>query len=176
MERSNLCRSAAVAALLGAAVQGPETLSAAEAGQPGNLNPQARYSAVEPRAGATLGDARRSAPAPVGEPDLRILGFEFDGFDEKVLRVVVANTGTARAWATRLRLTLRRTNGAEVRRTLEVQVPPLSGRSKMRVKVDARSILPRATALADTVFHLDVDAGRVLAEGDEENNRLWHRL
>ena len=125
---------------------------------------------------------RSQLPAPTDKfkagvgvrPDLRVEQFVFAG--EKVLRVRVANVGSAPSALCLLRLTVRKINGVAVGRTTEVKLPAIAAGKERWVPVNAKDILPNNIALESTTFRLNADATEVVAESKEDNNELWHNL
>lgn len=110
------------------------------------------------------------------QPDLSIKEFLFPPTNDKALRVNVINSGNAVAGPSILRLTIRKINGVAVGRTIEIKVAALpAGKDKWLV-IDAKSILPNNVALESTTFKLNADAGKTVAESDEDNNETWHNL
>lgn len=116
------------------------------------------------------GSARAAAP------DLRISEFAFVPANEKSVRVHILNGGGAAAPLCILRLTVRKINGIPVGRVTEVKLPPLaSGKDKWLV-INANSILPNNVSLEATTFKLNADATSIVAESNEANNEVWHKL
>lgn len=109
-------------------------------------------------------------------PDLTVREYQFAPTNDKWLRVNVANVGPGAAGASKLRLTVRRINGAAVGRTMEVDVPAVAGNQNDWVSFDAGQILPKDVALKDTTFRLNLDVTEAVAESNEKNNETWHNL
>ena len=107
-------------------------------------------------------------------PDLRIKQIEFDGYDDKKLRVQIANDGKAPSSACRLELAIRKINGSAVTRTAFDTIPALKSGQEEWVTLNAVGILPSATSLKETTFRVTVDETKIVAESNEDNNETWH--
>lgn len=107
-------------------------------------------------------------------PDLKISQYEFDGYDDKRLRVQIANEGKAASSECRLELAIRKINGSAVTRTVFETIPALKSGQEEWVTLNAIGILPSATSLKDTTFRVTADETRIVAESNEDNNETSH--
>lgn len=107
-------------------------------------------------------------------PDLKIKQIEFDGYDDKKLRVQIANDGKAASSACRLELAIRKINGSAVTRTAFETIPALKSGQEEWITLNAIGILPSATSLKDTTFRVTADEAKIVAESNEDNNETWH--
>ena len=107
-------------------------------------------------------------------PDLKIRQYEFDSYDDKKLRVQVANDGKAASSACRLELAIRKLNGSAVTRTAFETIPALQPGKEEWVTLSATGILPSATSLKATTFRVTADETNIVAESNEDNNETWH--
>lgn len=115
----------------------------------------------------------RTSPA-TELPDLRISQYEFDSYNDKWVRVEVANYGKAASRPCRLELTIRKIKGSAVNRTAFETIPAIEPGKAEWVRLNSSGILPAAISLKDTTFRLIADEGRVVAESNEDNNETWH--
>ena len=111
----------------------------------------------------------------IGQPDLS-LKYQFAPSNNKVVRVLVSNTGAVNSKACVLRLTVRKINGIPVGRTTEIVIPPIMAGQTQPFLISAQDILPINVALKDTTFRLNVDANSGVNESNESNNEVWHNL
>ena len=126
---------------------------------------------------ATILANSSAEPGPsMVQPDLKIAQFLFPPTDDKALRVNVSNVGGGNAGACVLRLTVRKINGVAVGRVTEIPVPAIAAGTNVWLVIHADGILPKAVALKDTTFKLNIDATSVVNESDEANNEVWHNL
>ncbi|HWN10517.1 MAG TPA: CARDB domain-containing protein [Pyrinomonadaceae bacterium] len=116
--------------------------------------------------------ARPYVPADL--PDLKIRQYEFDTYNDKRLRVQIANDGKAASSACRLELAIRKIDGSAVTRTAFETIPALKSGKEEWVTLNATGILPSATRLKDTTFRVTVDETKIVAESNEDNNETWH--
>lgn len=107
-------------------------------------------------------------------PDLKITQYEFDSYNDKRLRVQVANDGKAASRPCRLELTIRKIKGSAVNRTASETIPAIEPGKEEWVTLYATGILPAAISLKDTTFRLTVDDTGIVAESNEDNNETWH--
>jgi len=107
-------------------------------------------------------------------PDLKITQYEFDSYDDKKLRVQVANEGKAASSACRLELAIRKINGSAVTRTAFEMIPALQPGKEEWVTLSATGILPSAISLKATTFRVTADETNIVAESNEDNNETWH--
>jgi subtilase family serine protease len=107
-------------------------------------------------------------------PDLIIRQYEFDSYNDKRVRVQVANDGKALSSPCRLELAIRKINGSAVTRTAYETIPALKPGKEEWVTLSATGILPAAISLKDTTFRLIVDETGIVAESNEDNNERWH--
>jgi subtilase family serine protease len=107
-------------------------------------------------------------------PDLKIRQYEFDSYNDKRLRVQIANDGKATSASCRLELAIRKINGSAVTRTAFETIPALKPGKEEWVTLNAVGILPAAVSLKDTTFRLIVDETNIIAESNEDNNETWH--
>jgi subtilase family serine protease len=107
-------------------------------------------------------------------PDLQIRQYEFDSYNDKRVRVQVANDGKAASGPCRLELSVRKINGSATTRTATATIPAIAPRKEEWVTVSATGILPAAISLKDTTFRLTVDETGIVAESNEDNNETWH--
>jgi subtilase family serine protease len=107
-------------------------------------------------------------------PDLKVNQYEFDSYNDKRLRVQVANDGKAASRPCRLELAIRKINGSAVTRTASETIPAIGPGKEEWVTLNATGILQSAISLKDTTFRLTVDETRIVAESDEDNNETWH--
>ena len=107
-------------------------------------------------------------------PDLTIEQYEFDSYNDKRLRVLVANHGKAASKPCRLELALRKVNGTAVTRTASETIPAIEPGKVEWVTLSATGILQSAISLKDTTFRLRVDETGIVAESNEDNNETWH--
>jgi subtilase family serine protease len=107
-------------------------------------------------------------------PDLKIRQYEFDSYNDKGLRVQVANDGKAASKPCRLELTIRKIQGSAVNRTASETIPAIEPGKEEWVTLYATGILPAAISLKDTTFRLIADDTGIVAESNEDNNETWH--
>jgi subtilase family serine protease len=107
-------------------------------------------------------------------PDLKIIQYEFDSYNDKRLRVQVANDGKAASKPCRLELAIRKINGAAATRTAYETIPAIGPGKEEWVTLNASGILQAAISLKDTTFRLRADETGIVAESDEDNNETWH--
>jgi subtilase family serine protease len=107
-------------------------------------------------------------------PDLKIRQYEFDSYNDKGLRVQVANYGKAASKPCRLELAIRKIKGSAVNRTASETIPAIEPGKEEWVTLSATGILPAAMSLKDTTFRLTVDETGIVAESNEDNNETWH--
>ena len=107
-------------------------------------------------------------------PDLIIRQYEFDSYNDKRLRVQVANDGKAASKPCRLELAVRKINGTAVTRTADATIPAIAPGKEEWVTLNAIGILPAAISLKDTTFRLIADETGIVAESNEDNNETWH--
>jgi subtilase family serine protease len=107
-------------------------------------------------------------------PDLKIRQYEFDSYNDKRLRVQIANDGKAVSSACRLELAIREVNGSAVTRTAFETIPALKPGKEEWVTLNATGILQSATSLKDTTFRITADETNIVAESNEDNNETWH--
>jgi subtilase family serine protease len=118
--------------------------------------------------------ARPRFVAPL--PDLKIREYEFVSYNDKGVRVQVANDGKAASRPCRLELTIRKINGVAVNRTAYETIPAIEPGKEEWVTLTASGILPAAISLKDTTFRLVADKTGIVAESNEDNNETWHNL
>ena len=110
-------------------------------------------------------------------PDLKIKQYEFDSYNDKRLRVQVANDGKAASKQCQLELAVRKIKGSAVTRTAFETIPAIGPGKEEWVTLNASGILQAAISLKeDTTFRLRVDETGIVAESDEDNNETWHNL
>ncbi|HEY0319497.1 MAG TPA: CARDB domain-containing protein [Pyrinomonadaceae bacterium] len=107
-------------------------------------------------------------------PDLIIKQYEFDSYNDKGLRVQVANRGKAASRPCRLEMSVRRINGTASTRTAYGRIPAIEPGREEWVTLNASGILQAAISLKDTTFRLTVDDTGIVAESNEDNNETWH--
>ena len=107
-------------------------------------------------------------------PDLTIRQYEFDSYNDKRLRVQIANDGKAASSACRLELAIRKVNGSAVTRTAFETIPALQPGKEEWVTLSSTGILPSAIILKDTTFRVTADETNIVAESNEDNNETWH--
>jgi subtilase family serine protease len=105
-------------------------------------------------------------------PDLTIKQYEF--VSTKGLRVQVANDGKAASRPCRLELAVRKINGTAVTRTAFETIPVIEPGKEEWVTLNASGILQSVISLKDTTFWLMVDETGIVAESNEDNNKIWH--
>jgi subtilase family serine protease len=107
-------------------------------------------------------------------PDLKIRQYEFDSYNDKRLRVQVANDGKAASRPCRLELTIRKINGSAVNRTASETIPFIEPGKEEWITLNTSGILQAAYSLKDTTFRLIADDAGIVAESNEDNNETWH--
>jgi hypothetical protein len=135
--------------------------------------------AVSAHSWASAADGKARAAEthePAAPADLRIVEFAFTADNDKAVRVHIVNTGGAVSALCILRLTVRKIDGVPAGRVTEVRLPPLAAGKHKWLVVNAKSILPDNISLESTTFKLNADATSIVAESDEANNEVWHKL
>lgn len=107
-------------------------------------------------------------------PELIIKQYEFDSYNDKKVRVQIANEGKAASSPCRLELAIRKINGVAATRTAYEMIPDLKPGKEEWITLSATGILPAAISLKETTFRLTVDETRIVAESNEDNNETWH--
>jgi subtilase family serine protease len=107
-------------------------------------------------------------------PDLTIKRYEFDSYNNKRVRVQIANDGKAASARCRLELSIRKVKGSAVTRTVVEEVPAIAQGKEEWITLDAGGILQSAVSLKETTFRLIVDESRAVPESNEDNNETWH--
>ncbi len=109
-------------------------------------------------------------------PDLTIRQYRFVPSNDKGLRIQVANYGRKASKPCRLQLTVRKINGTPAGRTMYQTIPAIRPRGSVWINLNTTKILPKNVRLRDTTFKLIADAGKYVAESNEDNNETWHNL
>jgi subtilase family serine protease len=107
-------------------------------------------------------------------PDLTIKRYEFDSYNNKRVRVQIANEGKAASARCRVELSIRKVKGSAVTRTVVEEVPAIAQGKEEWITLDAGGILQSPVTLQETTFRLIVDESRAVPESNEDNNETWH--